>query len=284
MQTGYDSIDFLIKVVNDPGNALAQFPIPPDIIGADAYLGYFWANQFAFVGGNSNGVDGYMGIQTVGEVRTFDPGARNNSNRNLYLGHSRIAIFSIWQSTDARSGPINSYCAPFGHEGSGWSCKVKYPWQAGVEYRLRISKTPATVTAIEADWWRGVIIDSSTAQETIIGDIRVPSTWSGLKKDASCFTEYYSSVVNQRIGDEDDGKPNPRVCQYIPKAEVVIYPPMANGSVIVSEMKPNNYGKCANVSSFAVLRTNANVPQGTRLNQAQALVNRTGSIERKSGS
>ena len=272
-KAGYKSIEFGIKVVDDPGNELARFAIPSNVIGRDSYIGYYWANQFAFVDGSSSGVDGYIGIQTIGDIRTVNPSARNDPRHNLFVGLDRIAIFSVWQAIDAITGPSNSYCAPYGHEGIGWSCKVRYPWVPGVEYHLRVSN-------LDADWWRGTIVDVSTGQETIIGSIRVASNWKQLKKNASCFTEYYSMVVNQGIGDEDDGKPLPRVCQYMPKAEVVIFPPVANENITVSEMRPNNYGKCAHVSSFAFLESDEVLTSGSQVSPVRPLVNRTGSIAR----
>ncbi len=279
-QTGYYNLDFFIAVTKDPGNALDQYPIPQDVKGPDSVLGYYWANQFAFMGGRDNGVDGYIGIQTVGNISTFDPANPNAPDPSRSVKKTKIAIFSIWDALDGRPGPANSYCAPFCHEGSGWSCRVEYPWREGVKYCLRIWELLDAEKPNEPEWWRGAIIDTATNQEAIIGDIRVPAEWSWLRKDASCFTECYSSIVKQEIGDEDHDKPNPRVCQYMPKAEVLIYPPQANNrSVVASTMTPQSYGKCAGVSAFARLQDGATILSGTRLTPAEPLVNRTGRIE-----
>ena len=280
-QTGYYNLDFFITVAKDPGTSLATYPIPGSVKGTDSFVGFYWANQFVFFGGSANGVDGYMGIQTVGSMSAFDPANRSDPSRNRLVKHARIAIFSIWGALDARPGPLNSYCcAPFGHEGTGWSCSVEYPWRAGVKYCLRLWELLDAEKPDEPEWWRGVVIDTSSNLETIIGDILVPAQWSWLRKDASCFTEYYSTTVNQAIGDEDDGKPNPRVCRYMPRAEVVIHPPQANSrTVLACSMTPKNYGKCADASSFTFLQDDAPVPSGTVVMPSQPLVNRTGSID-----
>jgi hypothetical protein len=280
-RVGYTNLDFFIKVMKDPGSDLTAYPIPKDIRGTDTILGYYWANQFAFAGGSKGGVDGYIGIQTIGDIWTFDPANRNVPARNRFLKHGRMAIYSIFGGLDARPGPTNSHCAPFGHEGSGWSCKVEYPWRSGVTYCLQVWELSNDGKPTERAWWRGAILDTAANQQTIIGDIRVPPTWSRLRKDASWFTEYYSATVKQAIGDEDDGKPNPRACQYMPKAEVVIFPPHANnGTVSVTAMTARSYGKCAGVSSFALLRGNAAIPCGARLTPPEAIVHRTGTIDR----
>ena len=59
---GYQSLEFFIRVDRDPGNRLDRYEIPQSIRGTDSYIGYYWANQFAFAN-SGNGVDGYFGIQ-----------------------------------------------------------------------------------------------------------------------------------------------------------------------------------------------------------------------------
>ncbi len=252
---GFYNFDFFITVTRDPGNSLAAYPIPAEVKGSDDYIGYYWANQFRFMDGDG----GYMGLQTVG---------------NIGSERKRIAIFSIWKAVNGRPGSASGKADPFGHEGTGWSCKVEYPWKQDVKYCLRI-------WGMQDQWWRGAIIDTSTNTETVIGDIQVPTGWKGLVKDPTSFTEYYSTTVNQAIGDQDDGMANPRVCQYMPKAEVMIDPPMANArTVVAAAMTPRNYGKCASVSSFANQLGNRTHPDGRKIQPAEAIMNRTGSIDR----
>ena len=274
-QLGYSDIDFYVTVVQDPGNSLRAYAIPADVIPQDTKLGYYWANDFSFAE-TGNFVDGYMGIQTIGEIFDADPADRQNAAQNHFVGYDRLALFSIWNALDARPAGPDSYCATFGHEGVGWSCKVVYPWRQGVKYRLRIWQL-----AHEPEWWRGAIRDTTTNQETIVGDIRVSASRGRLSRTASAFTEVYTPTVNQQIGDADDGKANPRVCQYMPKAEVLIDPPTANdGHVEVSTMTPWKDGKCAAVSSF-YLDTGPALSSGASLDGPHRLTNRTGTLNKR---
>lgn len=250
-QVGYYNLDFFFKINKDPGNSLGNYTIPAEVKARDTTLGYYWANQFGFVGGSKNGFDGYIGLQTVGPIFTADPKHRQDARKNRFVKKTRIAIFSIWNALDAKPADGKSYAAPFGHEGKGWSCKVEYPWREGVTYTIRVWQLGDAKKPNEPEWWRGSIIDQSTGKETVIGDIQVPAAWGWLKRDASMFTEYYTSTVKQSVGDADEGRPKPRVCMVMPKAEVMVAPPQANGgSVRATRLTVRNYGKCVSVSMW----------------------------------
>jgi len=101
-------------------------------------------------------------------------------------------------------------------------CSLDHEEVDGVaRWSIRGARESSTVFGLTKGWMprvsrrplvASVIIDTATNDETIIGDIQVRAEWKGLRSDATCFTEYYSPLVKQAIGDEDDGKPNPRVC------------------------------------------------------------------------
>lgn len=277
---GYQDFEFFIRVDRDPGNRLDQYEIPKEIRGTDRYIGYYWANQFAFAE-TGNGVDGYFGIQTVGSVSvaSSDPKLRNNPASNQFVKQTRIAIFSIWNTLDGQPIGEKSYAAPYGHEGKGWSCKIEYPWKQGVQYGFRISETEEIDESQNAIWWQGSVVDYSTMQQTPIGKILVPNKWGRLSRNASMFTEYYSTTVNQKIGDADEGKKQPRVCQYMPKAQITIFPPVANkGTVKLVKMLPRNYGKCAGSSKF-ISSTGEMIPNNK--NAVGIIRNITGHLEKK---
>jgi len=281
-QKGYQELDFFIRIDRDPGNRLDQYAIPQSIRGTDNYIGYYWANQFAFAN-SGNGVDGYFGIQTVGSVSSAnaDPQLRNDPAKNRFIKQTRIAIFSIWNTSDGRPLGKNSYSAPYGHEGKGWSCKIEYPWKQGIKYGFRIQETKQVDAKQKAIWWQGSVIDYSTMRETPIGKILVPKKWGRLSRNASMFTEYYSTTVNQKIGDADEAANNkkPRVCQYMPKAEITIFPPAANsGKIKPIKMLPRNYGKCAGSSRFLNSK-NQIIPNDT--NSIGTIRNITGHLGKK---
>ncbi len=278
---GYRDIEFFIRVDRDPGNRLDIYEIPESIRGTDRYIGYYWANQFAFAN-TGKGVDGYFGIQTIGSISSANenPQLRGDPAHNRFVKQARIAIFSIWNTTDGRPIGDKSYAAPYGHEGKGWSCKIEYPWKQGVKYGFRIQETEQASAKGDALWWQGSVIDYSSGEETPIGKILVPKSWGRLSRNASMFTEYYSTTVNQEIGDADEaaGVKRPRVCQYMPKAEITIFPPVAGGGKVKPiKMLPRNYGKCAGFSTF-LNANNQVIPDGK--NSRGIIRNVTGQLEK----
>jgi hypothetical protein len=81
---------------------------------------YFWSHQFGVAGGA--GSNGYIGIQGDG---------------SLFNGTSvgRACIFSLWNSLNAVALDENAVCGVFGGEGTGYSCRLEYPWVDGRSYR-----------------------------------------------------------------------------------------------------------------------------------------------------
>ena len=145
---------------------------------------YFWAHQFRLVGGEG----GYLGLQTKG----------NRADGSL----GKMAIFSVWDAVGAEGrGP------PFGNEGSGWSCRIPYLWEAGRAYRLRVW-TPG------ASWWAASVVDDAGGREHEIGRIRVPEAWGGLDAWSVMWTEYYGGPLAQ--------------CSDMPYSRVVFHTPTAD--------------------------------------------------------
>lgn len=131
---------------------------------------------------------GYIGLQTNG--------IRFNGTKG------DTAIFSLWNAVTARG----LGCGTFGGEGSGYSCRLAYPFVVGRTYRLRVWK-------LESDpwgqWWGAWILDESTGVEQHIGDIMGP--WgSGAIMPPSNFSEYFGGDVG---------------CNNVPVSTVLWHPP-----------------------------------------------------------
>lgn len=138
----------------------------------DFNAAYYWAQQFWFYGGNGN-EGGYFGIQSCGSI--------HNSTQ-------KIAIFSIWRSLRAeKSCVINSSAEPFNHEGSGFSCKIPFPWEEGRKYKLTIRK-------LSLACWEASITDLAAGAEYSIGNITIPEEWGNLKPDGHFFIEYFRPI------------------------------------------------------------------------------------------
>ena len=245
---GCSDATFPITVVRDPGERLDAYPIPKEVRGRDEYVGYYWANQFGFTG-TGRWPNGYAGLQTVGSVSKSNPDAPTDAGRNINVGRGRIAIYSVWNALDGRPGPANSNAAPFGHEGDGWSCKLKVDWREGVDYHITVRALDGAGSEPDTRWWRAILTEAEANTEQVIGDILVPADWGGLAGHTSTFTEYYSRTVAEAVADADVGRPRPRVCEFLTAAAVRLDPPSMNGGIARPlSMTARNYGKCAHVS------------------------------------
>ena len=134
---------------------------------------YFWAHQFQLVDGEG----GYLGLQTKG----------NRADGSL----GKMAIFSIWDAVEAEgAGPGGFGCVRFGGEGTGWSCRIPYPWVAGQAYRLR-------VWTGGGGWWAATVTDERSGAVSPIGRIRVPGEWGRLASWSVMWTEYYGRPLRR---------------------------------------------------------------------------------------
>jgi hypothetical protein len=174
LQAGYLSFEHVLVPETDPG---------PEST-------YFWAHQFRMIGGEG----GYIGLQTKG----------NRIDGSL----GKMAIFSIWDAEEA-DGPATR----FSGEGTGWSCRIPYQWQAGRAYGLRVF-TPG------GGWWGGQVRDEATGQVSDLGGIRVPADWRNLDSWSVMWTEYYGPPLGS--------------CRDLAHSSVVFGTPTANGG----EVKP----------------------------------------------
>ncbi|MCU1496580.1 MAG: hypothetical protein JWM47_533 [Acidimicrobiales bacterium] len=151
LKAGYKSFEHRLTPEVDPGPGAT----------------YFWAHQFRLIGGQG----GYIGLQTKG----------NRADGSL----GKMAIFSIWDAEEAE-GPGT---VRFSGEGTGWSCRIPYLWQAGRAYGLRVH-TPG------GGWWAAAVRDETTGEVHELGGIRVPAGWRNLDSWSVMWTEYYGPPLN----------------------------------------------------------------------------------------
>jgi uncharacterized protein DUF3472 len=126
--------------------------------------GYFWSHQFWLVGGEA----GYAGLQTMGSEPT-----------------GKIAIFSIWNAVGAE-GP--AYAAPFGGEGIGYTVRVPFEWRVDSTYRLSVASAGEGA-------WEATVRGPEGSPEVVVGRIRVPAGWRGLRDASVMWTERYSGSL-----------------------------------------------------------------------------------------
>jgi hypothetical protein len=122
--------------------------------------GYFWSHQFWLVGGEA----GYLGLQTMGSAP-----------------RGKIAIFSVWNATDA-DGP--AFVSRFDGEGEGYSVRIPFAWEVGSTYALRVARS-----ADDPGVWEAFV------DGHLIGRIEVPARWRGLRDVSIMWTERYAGRV-----------------------------------------------------------------------------------------
>lgn len=170
---------------------------------------YYWSKYVWFTDGNG----AYYGLQTNGLIN------------GQWVG--KMVIFSLWNAKDYKAG-TKSYCEKFTHEGEGYSCRMKYNWQQGHKYRLRI-------WYMNDSWWAFYIKDLNTGTEEYLGQIK--ATTSSLIKNFAVFSEYFMSV---------------NACEEVPYAKVTFSDPTANGGTYKAKFSGQLLHKtCKNVKVVA---------------------------------
>lgn len=175
----------------------------------------FWANQFQF----EKVEGGYTGLQ------------QND-------GRTKKAIFSIWNAKGWNKIK-GAECSYFSHEGSGVSCLIDYSWKEGQRYQFVWSRVGQNE---KEQVWQSRVIDLSTDKATVIGEIRIPKSWGGLKPELTQFVENYAQAEQEY-----------RQCSEVPATTNIFFKPSANGVKAISA-STEIYGACSRVAeSFCTL-------------------------------
>ncbi len=130
---------------------------------------------------------GYAGIQTNGVLATKEgkQGARSD-----------VAIFSIWNAAQARTGSSGG-CLAFGGEGIGFSCRIPIKVTPGNVYTITISG----VTDTSGRWWKATFIDQNKNLEEVIGLIEAPRS-NLTSTNWNNFIEYFGPAVPcEKVGE-----------------------------------------------------------------------------------
>lgn len=167
---------------------------------------------------------GYYFYATTSSLNSSDPvyiGLQNDGlegrTGNVPVRVGKMAIFSMWNAQGADPG-IFGWCVdvlePNPDQGNQVqpikSCRIRYSWVAGREYRTEIVRVGST------SLWDGYVIDTVTGARTLIGRMAGRSTL--LKAYAVNFLE--------RSG------PNFPNCGGLPLTSVTFPPPVGNDTVV----------------------------------------------------
>lgn len=127
-----------------------------------------------------------------------------------------MAILSIWDALGAEGSGV----VRFGGEGTGWSCRIPYLWDAGHTYRLRL-------LASGPGWWEASVADGDD-DATSIGRVHVPEHWGRLARWSVMWTEYYGGPLSR--------------CDELAHSRVVFGMPVADGGMVRPARQEDHYG------------------------------------------
>ncbi len=138
------------------------------------------------------------------------------------------AIFSIWNATAATPGSAGSWCKTFGGEGTGFSCRMAYPWSQGTTYRLRVWE-------ITSNSWAAFVKDLTSGNEVYLGTITLPTSKYLLQGNIVTFTEYYGGDF--------------QACNDLKLSRVTWGMPVGNNGTVSSTWVSNSVGpgECDNI-------------------------------------
>lgn len=177
-------------------------------ISVDIKPGYntFPANQAYFYANNvwfnkytgTNGGTAYAGLQT------------NGNNGTQAVG--KMLIFSIWDATSAAAVPGGT-AVQFGGEGTGWSVRVPYNWQAGTTYRVFMYRYKIVGAS---SVWSAYVTNLTTGVNQSIGMITVPTSFGTIYGPVTFHERYLG---------------NPAPCNAVTPSKVDFFNMTANNTI-----------------------------------------------------
>ncbi|KAJ5334737.1 hypothetical protein N7452_007140 [Penicillium brevicompactum] len=198
------------SVSDAPSSGLKELTFPMNIADAPHESGFYFAQQFNFVGQSDVG---YTGLQP-----------REDSN-------SKPVLHAAFSSFIAGTKSSDENCSDGADGGSGVSCAVDIEGAYAHTYLLHINNTVGTT-------WVGTLVDSVSGSETRIGSYELPAGSEGIKGSQMGFVEYYP--WNAQASHQ---------CSELPKTAVTFGKPVAEGYVGELE-KAYEYGDCVGKAGF----------------------------------
>ncbi|KAK3836391.1 MAG: hypothetical protein JOS17DRAFT_842099 [Linnemannia elongata] len=207
------------KVANVPPSGLRDITFPFRMDRAPHRTGYYFAQQFNFVGQSDVG---YTGLQP------------RPDSRGLPIIH---AVFSSFVSGTTTNDPN---CSSGADGGPGVSCTVEFnaPYYNG--FNLEVVNTAGTT-------WTGTAVDATTGQTIHIGTWTLPAGTQGITGGQAGFVEYYLW---------NDGKEHP--CSTLPYTSVTFGIPRSSSGPGTLE-SALEYGDCPGKVAFKTERNPAGV-------------------------
>lgn len=207
-----------------PANGLTDITFPFSIANAPHRSGYYFAQQFNFIG---QADVGYTGLQPR-------PDSRGNP-----------VIHAVFSSFINGSTTTDSNCHEGADYGPGVSCSLEFSRPYSHEYRLEISNTVGTT-------WTGTAVDATTGWRVHVGSYKLPAGTKGISKSQVGFVEYYPWNVGTHT------------CQSLPYTSVVFGVPTTStvGAGLGHLGSAYEYGDCVGKVAFKTQQTLQGVEVG----------------------
>ncbi len=201
------------SVTNVPSTGLTDITFPLTVVEADHISGYYFAQQFNFVGLADVG---YTGIQP-----------RPDSGGNAVL-HGVFSSFVAGTTTS------DNNCHPGADGGPGVSCSVEWTGVYGRTYDFEVKTTGNGL-------WVGTVVDTVTGARIQIGSYTLPAGSGGIRDNQLGFVEWYPW---------NGGEP-PNHCALLPYQKTIFGNPRTTQTGAVGTQSLSyEYGDCIGEVAF----------------------------------
>ena len=179
------------SIPNVPSAGLTDITFPINIANAPHVAGYYFAQQFNFVGQSDVG---YAGLQP-----------RPDSG-------SGSIIHGVFSSFIAGTTSTDDNCSNGADGGAGVSCAFEFSGSYADTWQVVVTNTGGTT-------WTGTAVDSVSGTQNHIGTFTLPSGSGGIESSQVGFVEYYPWNSDPSL-----------TCADIPATEGTFYPPTTGSS------------------------------------------------------
>ncbi|PPQ73440.1 hypothetical protein CVT26_015828 [Gymnopilus dilepis] len=201
------------SVTNVPTAGLTDITFPITIVEADHISGYYFAQQFNFVGLSEVG---YTGIQP-----------RPDSS-------GKAILHGVFSSFVPGSTTSDANCHSGADGGDGVSCSVEWNGVYGRTYNFEVKTTGNRL-------WVGTAVDTVTGQRIHIGSYTLPAGSQGIKNNQLGFVEWYPW---------NSAEPADH-CAHLPYQKTIFgNPTTTNAGSVGQQSLSYEYGDCVGKVAF----------------------------------
>ncbi|KAJ7433704.1 hypothetical protein B0H11DRAFT_2374890 [Mycena galericulata] len=150
------------SATNVPATGLTDITFPITIVEADHISGYYFVQQYAFIGSSI----GYTGIQPRPDI------------------DGKAVLHGVFSSFVNGSTTTDSNCNAGADGGPGVSCSFEWDGVYGRTYNFEVKRGAGQL-------WVGTAIDTVTRERIHIGSYTVPAGAGGIANGQAGFVEWY---------------------------------------------------------------------------------------------